>query len=382
MFAQKSVHTLVRVKFVSAKVRGVIAPVVSVMLCLWATVACGDAAGVNAFYQKLIEIFQQDVAKVRRVGELVQSQRPTAVECLGVLKQKARSASGKTALVFDRVSERLEDALLLTKSGPDCTPATSDRLAKQIRKGLDAQDSSEDKTWSLDRDDRIFYLENMIRLCPESAKQFAGQLGDLYRGERQFGMAVAAYEKALSFRDDEDTRTLLADARDHLARYERGEGLSQTSMTDLIVKSVMAPAIGSVRRKADMVNAVQTNRVLFDEWSDRIKPESVPELTAMGEAMRSGFADLGTANVGVLIEGHSDKRGDFEKNLEVSKQRAEAVKAFFAHQFGIDPRRIITRGFGPTRPLSPREDDAGYALNRRVEFKKVDLSSSEAGQPR
>ena len=70
----------------------------------------------------------------------------------------------------------------------------------------------------------------------------------------------------------------------------------------------------------------------------------------------------------VLITGHTDDTGGREKNLRLSKARAEAVKAYYVSK-GIDATRIETKGAGPDAPLDSNATAAGRQLNRRIELK-------------
>ncbi len=72
----------------------------------------------------------------------------------------------------------------------------------------------------------------------------------------------------------------------------------------------------------------------------------------------------------VFVEGHTDsvpihtKR--FPSNYELSVARAEAVKRFLAAN-GVPAERIITRGYGESRPAASNATPEGRRLNRRVE---------------
>jgi outer membrane protein OmpA-like peptidoglycan-associated protein len=72
----------------------------------------------------------------------------------------------------------------------------------------------------------------------------------------------------------------------------------------------------------------------------------------------------------ISITGHTDDSGDRTKNIDLSKARAEAVKAYFVAQ-GIDAARIETRGAGPDEPISDNKLAAGRQKNRRIEFKLI-----------
>lgn len=66
----------------------------------------------------------------------------------------------------------------------------------------------------------------------------------------------------------------------------------------------------------------------------------------------------------VQINGHTDKHGNDDDNMRLSKDRADAVKQFFMTNAPktFPTERIITRGFGETQPIGTD------AQNRRVEI--------------
>jgi len=66
------------------------------------------------------------------------------------------------------------------------------------------------------------------------------------------------------------------------------------------------------------------------------------------------------------IEGHTDNIGDFEKNLELSRHRAEKVRQYLASK-GIDPMRMKIQGYGPTKPKRNNNYENHRLFNRRVE---------------
>lgn len=69
----------------------------------------------------------------------------------------------------------------------------------------------------------------------------------------------------------------------------------------------------------------------------------------------------------IIIEGHTDKTGDENYNLILSKQRAEAVGEYLI-QHGVDPNRLSYEGYGSQFPIDTNETPEGRARNRRVEF--------------
>jgi outer membrane protein OmpA-like peptidoglycan-associated protein len=186
-------------------------------------------------------------------------------------------------------------------------------------------------------------------------------------------MAVEVCKKSLKLKEDAESEDLLQAAEGLLAVYRQGKPIAAEDVKKLF-HGLMAPVPGKFGIKAEVRNALQMNDIRFDEWSSQIKSDFVPELNVVGQALKEEFQKDGgmSAKQGLLIEGHTDKRGPLEKNIELSKQRAEEIKNYLVKNFGIDASRLKTKGYGPTKPVSPKEDESAYALNRRVEFKKVE----------
>lgn len=70
----------------------------------------------------------------------------------------------------------------------------------------------------------------------------------------------------------------------------------------------------------------------------------------------------------IRLDGNTDNVGPRSYNLKLSRRRAESVKAFLVQRYGFDPRRIITVGHGPDKPVASNATEAGRALNRRTDF--------------
>ena len=108
-----------------------------------------------------------------------------------------------------------------------------------------------------------------------------------------------------------------------------------------------------------------THGILFDTDSDRIKPDSAATIRMIAGGLQSN------AGSSFQIEGHTDSTGDAAHNLDLSKRRAEAVKAVLVAQFGIDAARLTTTGLGSTKPVASNDTPQGRSENRRVEFVRM-----------
>ncbi|HYX29733.1 MAG TPA: OmpA family protein [Pyrinomonadaceae bacterium] len=84
------------------------------------------------------------------------------------------------------------------------------------------------------------------------------------------------------------------------------------------------------------------------------------------------FAKKALASSGYMIEvsGHTDSTGSVEKNMRLSRDRAEAVVEYLTVTHKLPARRFITpMGYGKSEAVADNSTPAGRAQNRRVEVK-------------
>ena len=75
----------------------------------------------------------------------------------------------------------------------------------------------------------------------------------------------------------------------------------------------------------------------------------------------------------VRVEGHSDSTGSMKVNMRLSKARADRVVRYLVGRGKVDQSRLVSEGFGPTRPIVPdAKTKEELAQNRRVEFHIVE----------
>lgn len=68
----------------------------------------------------------------------------------------------------------------------------------------------------------------------------------------------------------------------------------------------------------------------------------------------------------IIVEGHTDSTGSRATNKALSQKRADTVRWIMVRDHGADPKQIIARGFGESRPIADNETQSGRAKNRRV----------------
>jgi outer membrane protein OmpA-like peptidoglycan-associated protein len=117
---------------------------------------------------------------------------------------------------------------------------------------------------------------------------------------------------------------------------------------------------------------VRLNNIFFDFYKTTLRPESIPELDRVVRFMLENPA------VKVEIGGHTDSMGTDEYNITLSQGRADAVVNYVIDH-GIEPGRIIAKGYGENQPLDTNATDHGRQTNRRVEFKILEVNLADSG---
>ena len=104
--------------------------------------------------------------------------------------------------------------------------------------------------------------------------------------------------------------------------------------------------------------------ILFDTGKATIKFESAEILNQIINVLKK------FPNSRFRIEGHTDSTGKKAKNIELSQNRADAVKIYLI-QGGIASERLESKGYGPEKPIASNKNKKGRALNRRAEINLI-----------
>ena len=115
----------------------------------------------------------------------------------------------------------------------------------------------------------------------------------------------------------------------------------------------------------DQQIVVMDERALnFDFDKSVVKPQYFEMLNNLKDFIEQNNYEL-------TIEGHTDSVGSNQYNIELSRRRAEAVKAKLI-EFGLPEDRIVgIEAKGEEYPVATNETPEGRLQNRRVEFRLV-----------
>lgn len=120
--------------------------------------------------------------------------------------------------------------------------------------------------------------------------------------------------------------------------------------------------------EAILENALKVGAlVLFDYDSAEVEDDSKPLLEEFANAFQSDILK----DAVFVIAGHTDSKGSEAYNVELSRQRADAVRHFLISRYQIAENRLFIKPYGELRPIATNKSSEGRAQNRRVEFIRV-----------
>jgi OOP family OmpA-OmpF porin len=105
------------------------------------------------------------------------------------------------------------------------------------------------------------------------------------------------------------------------------------------------------------------DNIQFEYNSSVLRTSAYPTLDKISSMMRANKAQ------GLQLDGHASEEGTDAYNMQLSVDRANAVKTYLVNS-GVDAKRISTKGYGESRPIASNATEEGRVKNRRVEFRQ------------
>ncbi len=323
------------------------------------------------------------VEKIKVVEKTIEGKPPVRSRVKGFVHEKEKSEGVANVIV----AWENHPELTSLATGPDGRFTTQELLEGSYNFALKA-DGFKDGTCagSLTKGGQDVQID-----CPLEALPRVGNIvGHVKDAETQAGVPNASVKLTDSAKRDTSltsdgsgnfrasevapgTASLSVDAEGYLELVQPIDvKVRQDNDTDLLVRK---------RPKVALVNVGKTEitmkqQIQFATDSAVILPESLQLMTEIADAV------IRTARIKrVEIQGHTDNTGSADHNKILSEQRAEAVRTWLT-QHGVDPGRLVARGFGQEKPLVPNVTTANKARNRRVQFIILEQDPAAAEAPK
>ena len=172
--------------------------------------------------------------------------------------------------------------------------------------------------------------------------------------------AESARAAQLSAEEADQARRLAA-SRASEAEYARREA------------DLASQQISSLTRQLENLQLRKTESGVVVTLGDVLFASGKAQLVEGGRSSLEEVVDLlqTEPDKKIRVEGHTDSQGDAEANLQLSAQRADAVREALI-SLGVSSDRISSLGMGEDFPIASNDDEAGRAQNRRVDVILLD----------
>jgi outer membrane protein OmpA-like peptidoglycan-associated protein len=180
-----------------------------------------------------------------------------------------------------------------------------------------------------------------------------------------FAAAALAFTGCDNLKNPETKNEPTEATADTAVVYRTDREYFDTTRTSLpIVKLPEIKNTGTtVRGDADYQVYSVDDVVLFDVDKATIKPGAANALDEILGSITQRYAGKE-----ILVMGFTDSTASASYNLNLAKQRAEAVKSYLTKSGKIAPDDVTTESFGQRQPVATNATPEGRQQNRRVEI--------------
>jgi outer membrane protein OmpA-like peptidoglycan-associated protein len=246
-------------------------------------------------------------------------------------------------------------------------------IAQAPKRVVKAGEELQVKGVILTRDGETFVLRDMektdtVVLLTDSTTIKSAKKG-LFRGGKEFDVTALVPGLILTVKGQGDTEGRLMADKITFKDSDYKAAVTAYAMTEPVddkADQALRDAAKADQRISDLddYDVVKVVTVYF--------AVNKADLSAEGKASLDELAAKAPTakNYKVEVQGFTDSTGDFNKNLELSQKRADAVVQYLAVMHNIPLRRIETpMGYGSTKQIADDKTKAGQAQNRRVEVR-------------
>ena len=306
-------------------------------------------------------------------------------------------ASPKKDLALERVREELQDL----KANPELAGYAPLALGEAERALRDAELASGDKLY---RSYLVYMADRRIQIARTMAEreQHEQALDRLNKQHSAMLIKASQLEANQARKEAERARLLVATTTEDAqrAREEKEQALQKEAESAHAAQLLSEEANQArrlaesraseaefARREADLASQQITSLTRQLENLQLRQTESGVVVTLGDVLFASGQAQLvegGRSSLEevvdllqtepdkkIRVEGHTDSSGEADSNLQLSDQRAQAVREALI-SLGVASDRITATGMGEDFPIASNDDEEGRARNRRVDVILLD----------
>lgn len=165
---------------------------------------------------------------------------------------------------------------------------------------------------------------------------------------------------------DEINFFVAADGKTAFISSQREGGTGGYDIYMFELPEEIRPDSANYLQTVDVVELLPGDAVVLQNIQFEYNSSALTTDSQEGIQMLVGFLKR-NPDLKVELAGHTDNVGSAAYNLKLSSERAEVVRQALVAN-GIDENRLVSKGYGATKPLWPNDSDEHRALNRRTEM--------------
>ncbi len=147
-----------------------------------------------------------------------------------------------------------------------------------------------------------------------------------------------------------------------------GKEVNRDTLTRLVTDIRFETQMVLEKIEKDKVFALEN--IYYDLDRDEIRADAARELDKLVTILQDN------PELKIELSSHTDDRNSDEYNLDLSQRRAKSAVDYLVSQ-GIDPTRLVAKGYGESKLLIPNaQTEEEHQVNRRTEFKILEVGKA------
>lgn len=175
---------------------------------------------------------------------------------------------------------------------------------------------------------------------------------------------------------ENENYTLIGETDGYLVKRQlyttRGKSVPLESLKELITNITLDTILVLDRLEKNKIFVL--NNIYFELDQSDIRPDAARELDKLVELLNDN------PEIKIEMSSHTDSIASNSYNMALSQRRAESTVAYLVKK-GIDPQRLVAKGYGESKPIARNtnrdgtDNPEGRQRNRRTEFKILEIGA-------
>ena len=142
-----------------------------------------------------------------------------------------------------------------------------------------------------------------------------------------------------------------------ITRDSDGDGIADAS--DVCPDSAAGAIVN--KRGCTLTSNISLENVQFKTGTSVLSGDSRATLNRVANTLKEND------HLNFIVAGHTDSLGNYDKNVALSKARAQSVRKYLIAR-GVASANLTATGYGPDKPVASNRSSLGRSKNRRVEL--------------